>query len=102
MSFKKKPTEAPTSTLNAMRAALNNMKKPEATTASTTKAATPTAEELGKNGKPKKRVKWNDDNLEQIKWIEKAIYGEDEAQGKTGLNLGEGEVSRSSLSLEIF
>ncbi|GAA5979985.1 hypothetical protein JCM5350_005986 [Sporobolomyces pararoseus] len=99
MSFKKKPTEAPTSTLNAMRAALNNMKKPEATTASTTKAATPTAEELGKNGKPKKRVKWNDDNLEQIKWIEKAIYGEDEAQGKTGLNLGEGEEAEENFRM---
>ncbi|GAA5968312.1 hypothetical protein JCM3765_000387 [Sporobolomyces pararoseus] len=99
MSFKKKPTEAPTSTLNAMRAALNNMKKPEASTATTTKAATPTAEELGKNGKPKKSVRWNDDKLEQIRWIEKAIYGEDEAQGKTGLNLGEGEEAEENFRM---
>ncbi|GAA5883226.1 hypothetical protein JCM16303_007315 [Sporobolomyces ruberrimus] len=98
LSFKKKPE----SNISAMRAALKtvNSKKLDAAAPIVTgvKASTPVAEDkknvvggviLGKNGKPKKQVRWNE-VLEAVRIIEKAIY-DDEDEGKTGLGLGEGE-----------
>lgn len=105
LSFKKKPE----SNISAMRAALKtvNSKKLDAAAPIVTgvKASTPVAEDkknvvggviLGKNGKPKKQVRWNE-VLEAVRIIEKAIY-DDEDEGKTGLGLGEGEVSLLSSS----
>jgi len=46
---------------------------------------------LKKKGKVKKSVRWKpDEELEAIRWIEKAIYDGD---AMNALNLGEGEVS---------
>ncbi|GAA5893391.1 uncharacterized protein JCM6883_007651 [Sporobolomyces salmoneus] len=105
LNFKKKPEATnPPSTMNAMRAALAQVKKPDpppppppAPAPSTgTAGTTTTRDEVNKNGKRKKSVRWApDDMLEAIKYIEKAIYG-DEAEGQTGLGLGEGEEAEEN------
>ncbi|GAA5839546.1 hypothetical protein JCM3766R1_003575 [Sporobolomyces carnicolor] len=123
LSFKKKadPVTPPT-TMNAMRAALAKVKKtdgssaassgaskpttggtdvtPTATSTATTGASTAThggTELLGKNGKPKKSVRWKpDEELEAIKYIKKAIYDDDETGGDFGLRLGEGEEAEEN------
>ncbi|GAA6008852.1 hypothetical protein JCM11491_003807 [Sporobolomyces phaffii] len=110
LSFKKKPE----STMTAMRAALATVNKKDATNGATSSSSTPaastttgsrvaaagTGEDAKKpSGKDKKKksVRWKpDEHLEAIKWIEKAIYDDDEAQGKTGLGFGEGEEAEEN------
>ena len=96
ISFKKKPE----STMTAMQAALAAVKekqKLQAAAAAGAAAKKDVVEDtsLKKKGKVKKSVRWKpDEELEAIRWIEKAIYDGDAINA---LNLGEGEVHIFSL-----
>lgn len=99
ISFKKKP-ESTMTPMQAALAAVKEKKKLEAAAGGAAKKDAVEDASLKKKGKVKKSVRWKpDEELEAIRWIEKAIYDGD---AMNALNLGEGEVSLSLCCLRQF
>lgn len=86
--------------MQAALAAVKEKKKLEAAAGGAAKKDAVEDASLKKKGKVKKSVRWKpDEELEAIRWIEKAIYDGD---AMNALNLGEGEVSLSLCCLRQF